>query len=121
MKRLILATALSLLAFSAFADTATLSWTAPTQREDNTPLTLAELREFRIYWGPDNTFTNTVVVSDPTLTTYVIDGLTAGLWSFRMTAVDTDGLESGYSAVATKTVVDTGPNPPRPPVVTGVD
>lgn len=121
MRKLVTALALSVLSFSAFADTATLSWVAPTERVDNTPLPLSELREFRIYWGLDNNFDNTTVISDPTLTTYVIDGLTAGTWSFRMTAVDTDGLESGPSAVATKTVPQTGPNPPQPPTITGVN
>lgn len=112
MKRLVLGALLSLMALSALADTATVSWVAPTQREDNTPLPITELSEFRIYWGLGTAFDNTTVVTNPTTTTYVIEGLTPGTYSFRMTAVDTNGLESGFSAVATKTVEVTAPMPP---------
>jgi hypothetical protein len=120
MKKFIIAAILSLSAFSAFAEIATVTWVAPTQRVDGTPLTLEELREFRIYWGLGTNFNNMSVVSDATLTTYVIDGLDIpGTYSFRMTAVDTEGRESGYSMVATKTVVST--SPPLPPTITSVE
>ncbi|MBN1239296.1 MAG: putative Ig domain-containing protein [Gammaproteobacteria bacterium] len=83
--------------------TATLSWTAPTRKTDGSPLT--DLGGFRVYWGRQSgSFQNVVTVSNPGITTYVIDNLTSGTWYFATTAFDSSGLESDYSNVASKTI-----------------
>ncbi|MFQ6007287.1 MAG: putative Ig domain-containing protein, partial [Woeseia sp.] len=81
----------------AFANgTATLSWTAPTQRTDNTPLT--NLAGFNIYYGQTSgDYANLIAVRNPGITTYVVDNLSAGTWYFVVTALEANGLESNPS------------------------
>jgi hypothetical protein len=83
--------------------TATVHWTAPTQRVDGS--TLTDLEGFRIKYGqaPDRLNT-TVTVSNPGTSSYVVEGLAAGTWYFGVTAFDSQGLESGLSAIASKTI-----------------
>jgi hypothetical protein len=81
---------------------ATLSWTAPTQRTDGSAL--VDLTGFRLYWGPSHgNYTNSVEL-DVGLTTYVIDGLTPATWYFVATAFDSNGIESQFSNEASKTI-----------------
>ena len=78
----------------------TLSWTAPTQNEDGT--TLEDLAGYKIYWGTTpGVYTNSVSV-DAGLTTYVVDNLAPGTYEFVATAINSAGVESRYSNVATK-------------------
>jgi len=94
-------TSSSLPAFSisvaAFANgAATLSWTVPTERTDNTPLT--NLAGFNIYFGQTSgDYSNKVVVNNIGITTYVVENLSGGTWYFSVTAVDAGGLESNPS------------------------
>ncbi len=82
---------------------ATLSWIAPTQRTDDSPL--GNLAGYRIYYGnsPDN-FSQVVSVNNAGLTTYVIENLSEGTWYFAVAAVDSAGTESGLSNNASKTI-----------------
>jgi hypothetical protein len=82
---------------------ATLNWLPPTMRTDGSRLT--NLAGFIIYWGtsPDD-LTNTATLSNPSVSTYVVDELTPGTWHFAITAFDDDGLESAFSNMASKTV-----------------
>lgn len=82
---------------------ATLSWTAPTLRTDDSPL--ADLAGYRIYYGdsPDS-FSQVVSVNNAGLTTYVIENLSAGTWYFAVAAVDSSGTESALSNNASKTI-----------------
>jgi hypothetical protein len=93
--------------------TAKISWVAPTQREDGKTLSRSEIKEFRIYWGLDTTYNRTTVVAGG-LNEHTIIGLSPGTYNFRMTAVDTSGLESKYSPSASKTIIelDSLPKPP---------
>jgi hypothetical protein len=83
--------------------TATVHWTAPTQRVDGSALT--DLEGFRVKYGqaPDRLNT-TVTVNTPGTTSYVVEGLAAGTWYFGVTAFDSQGLESGLSEIASKTI-----------------
>lgn len=83
--------------------TATLSWTPPTQNTDGSPLT--NLAGYRIYYGttPGN-YTNTAAVNNPGISSYVVNGLTAGTWYFASTTINSDGVESAFSNVASKTI-----------------
>jgi len=100
--------AASLPAFSvaveqASTGSATLSWQPPTQRTDGSALT--DLAGYRILYGnaPGN-YSNRVTLSNPGLTSYVVDNLSQGTWYFVMTAFDTTGAESDYSSVGSKTI-----------------
>ncbi len=81
----------------------TLSWTPPTQNDDGTPLT--DLAGYRFRWGtsPGN-YTSSVTVNNAGITTYVVDNLAPGTYEFVATALNSDGVESDFSNLATKTV-----------------
>lgn len=82
--------------------TATLSWSAPTERTDGSPLT--NLAGFNVYWGPEEgNYPNRATVGLSTLT-YVVENLAPGTWYFVTTAFDEDDVESDFSNVASKTI-----------------
>lgn len=74
----------------------TLSWQAPTERADGSPLT--NLAGFRIFYGTAReNLSNTVDLNNPGLSRYVVENLSAGTWYFSMTAYDQTGLQSSPS------------------------
>jgi hypothetical protein len=81
----------------------TLSWAAPTQNEDGTPLT--NLAGYRFLWGtsPGN-YPNSVSVNNPGITTYVVDNLAPGTYEFVARSFNSDGVESQMSNTVTKVV-----------------
>lgn len=75
----------------------TLTWTAPTQREDGTPLN--DLAAYRIHYGRmSKIYDHSLRLDNPGILTYVVEDLSPGMWHFSLTAVDSDGLESDPSA-----------------------
>ena len=72
------------------------SWLAPTENEDGTPL--VNLAGYRIRFGQQSgNYTSTINVDNPGLATYVISGLAAGTYYLVLSAVNTSGGESSYS------------------------
>jgi len=86
-------------------DSATITWTAPSTREDGTALSLSEITGYKIYYGTaaDN-YTVVVDINDVSTTQYTISSLTTGTYYFAVTTIDTDGRESLYSTNLSKTV-----------------
>lgn len=83
--------------------TALLSWTPPIENTDGSALT--DLAGYTIYYGTaSNSYTETVSISDPGLTSYQIDNLTSADWYFVITAVNGSGVESAYSDEVSKTI-----------------
>ncbi len=83
--------------------TATISWLPPTENTDGTVLT--DLAGFRIYYGTSATaMTQTADISNPGLTSYVIQNLAAATWYFTVRAYASDGAESAPSNIASKTI-----------------
>jgi hypothetical protein len=81
------------------AGTVTVSWEAPAQRVDESPL--ENLAGFRVYYGTAaGAYTSKLEVNAPSLTTVVISSLPAGTYWFVVTAYDAEGLESVYSEAA---------------------
>ncbi len=81
----------------------TLSWTAPTENENNELLT--DLAGYNIHcWAGDGQSTNTIYIDDPATTSYVIDGVAPGSYYCAISAVNTDGSESALSNTVAKTV-----------------
>jgi len=82
---------------------AMLSWEPPTQRTDGSPLT--DLAGYRIAYGntPDS-LGKKITLSNPGVTSYVVENLSQGTWYFAMTAFDSSGAESDYSSVGSKTI-----------------
>lgn len=82
---------------------ATLTWQPPTERTDGS--TLSNLSGYRIYYGnSQGSYPNTVNVTNPGLTSYMIENLAGGTWYFVMTAVDGGGLESARTNPVSKTI-----------------
>jgi len=82
---------------------ATLSWTPPTLNTDGSPLT--NLSGYKIYWGTVlGTYPSSVTLSNPGLTSYVVDNLVPGTYYFVATALNSVGVESTFSSSASKTI-----------------
>jgi hypothetical protein len=82
---------------------ATLSWTAPTQYTNGTPLTM--LAGYRIEYGravgdPDQF----LLIDNPSVNSVVIERLSSGTWHFTVVAYDARSLESEPSALAAQTI-----------------
>lgn len=81
----------------------TLNWMPPTERSDGS--VLSNLAGYKIYWGTARgDYPNSVTISNPGVSSYMIEQLAPGTYYLVMTAFDTAGLESAQSGVATKTV-----------------
>lgn len=75
----------------------TLRWVAPSTRADGSSIALSQISGYRIRYGmAPGSYTRSVNVNDGS-TRYTFQGLTAGTYYFVVTAVDSTGLESGYS------------------------
>ncbi len=77
-----------------------LMWTAPSTRADGSPLPLSELSGYRIYYlleGTDPSNDSKVSVSGGSSTSLNLTLTAAGAYTFAITAVDQNGLESSLS------------------------
>lgn len=82
---------------------ATLNWSAPTADADGSSLT--GLAGFRVFYSQQlGQYDESLVISNPTVTTAVIDDLTSGTWFFQVAAVDDAGNLSELSNAASKTI-----------------
>lgn len=110
--------------------TATLTWIAPTQNTDATPLT--DLASYTISYGPTASAEGTVVSVDAPATQKIISNLPAGVTFFAMQAVNKAGLKSAWTPTVSKTttaatsvvqstaVSVSAPPPATPTVPTGL-
>lgn len=82
---------------------ASLTWIAPTQNTDGTPLT--DLAGYRIDYGTSATVLDTAVyVQDAKITGWTSPNLAAGTWFFGVRAFNSLGLESALSNVVNRTL-----------------
>ncbi|HEX2494029.1 MAG TPA: putative Ig domain-containing protein [Steroidobacter sp.] len=82
---------------------ATLSWTPPTQNTDGSALT--NLAGFRIAYGTSPSALNqSIQIANPSVTSYVVSGLSSGVWYFAVRAYASTGVESALSNAASKTI-----------------
>lgn len=83
--------------------TVTLSWVAPTQNSDGSPL--MDLAGYSIYYRKNSgSFNQAVRLDNPSITTYVVEELSPATYYFAATALNTSGVESSFSAEVTRTV-----------------
>jgi hypothetical protein len=88
---------------AAGTSTATLSWAAPTENTDGSPVT--DLAGYYIIYGTNpNELTNTITVTDAATTTFEIHGLPQGTYYFAVVAFNSAGLDSGQSSLASQTI-----------------
>jgi hypothetical protein len=95
--------AFSIVVTSKTLGSASLSWAAPTENTDGTALT--NLAGYRVVYGTNASSLNqTIEISNPSVTTYVVEQLAAGTWYFAVRAYTSAGNESSLSNVASKTI-----------------
>jgi hypothetical protein len=83
--------------------TATLDWTSVTQNSNGTALT--NLAGYQIHYGTSqNNMSQTVQITNPTVTSYVITNLAAGTWYFGVAAYTSSGMVGNLSNVGQKTI-----------------
>ena len=80
-----------------------LSWTPPTEREDNTQLPASEIQGYKLYINDQPTFT---IPGDRT--SWDMTGVSNGV-RLKLTTIDTDGRESVLSNEVTVNLL---PDPP---------
>ena len=82
---------------------AALHWTPPTSRTDGSPL--PDLTGYRIYRGTTTNDLDMVrEVRNPGVTSFLMEGLTAGQWHFAISAIDGNGRESSLSNIVSRWV-----------------
>jgi len=84
--------------------TATLTWVAPTTNANDTQLD--DLTAFRIYYGTSSSALTGVidVVADGNTDGFVVSGLAKGTYYFKVSALDSAGVESSQSDEVSKSV-----------------
>jgi hypothetical protein len=82
---------------------ATVSWVAPTQNSDGSPLT--SLAGYTIYYGTSAaSLTQTIKVASAGASSYVVTNLSSGTWYFAVAAYTNAGVQSNQSNVSSKTI-----------------
>ena len=99
----VVATALppfSIVVTQAATGSLVLNWTAPNLRSDGTALT--NLSGYQISYGSGpSDLTQTVQISNPSVSTYTVGNLTTGTWYFALRAVAADGQSSAPTNLVT--------------------
>ena len=100
----------SLAAFSidvtqpAASNSASLSWSPPTQNTNGSALT--DLAGYTVYYGTSSTdMTQTIELTNPSLTSYVVSNLPSGTYYFSIVAYSSDGTQSTQSNLGSKTII----------------
>ncbi len=92
-------------ASSVLTSSTTISWTAPVARADMTPLSLASIGGYRVYYGTSaGNYTNSIDVTDGTAEQVTLTNLPLGIYYFVVTTYDVGGRESVYSPVVIKNI-----------------
>jgi hypothetical protein len=83
--------------------TALVSWTPPTDNTDDS--TLTDLAGFKIYYGTfPGEYDQTITINNSGLSSYLVENLASSDWFFVMTAFNSSGIESAYSAEVHKEI-----------------
>jgi hypothetical protein len=90
-------------AASAGRGTASLSWSAPDRNTDGSPLT--QIAGYYVYYGPSaSSMTQTIRLTDPAATSYVLTGLGPGTYYFSIAAYTKTGAEGQRTAPVATTI-----------------
>lgn len=81
----------------------TLSWLAPTENSDGTPL--QDLAGYKIFYGRESgIYDHEIRIDSPSISTYVVENLTPDTYYFAATSFNSAGVESLYSGELVRTV-----------------
>lgn len=85
-------------------ETATLSWTPPTQNTDGSPYT--DPGGYKIYYGTidGGPYGIEIDIDNPAVTSWVVEPLTDGVWHFVATAYNQRGVESEFTNQVSKII-----------------
>jgi hypothetical protein len=84
--------------------TATLSWSAPTRNADGSPV--SPIAGYYIYYGLSPTaMTQSIQLSDPSATSYVVRHLNPGTYYFGVAAYSASGARGMQTAPISKTIL----------------
>lgn len=84
-------------------ETATLNWIPPTENVDGSPL--PDLAGYRVLYGTSSGGLNLKVqLTNPGLSSFVVDNLSPGIWYFALTAYTSTGAESESSNIVSKMI-----------------
>ena len=102
--RKILLLLLLLASFNVSALTVNLSWVPPTQRENNDPITEAEIAGYNVYYTDTQSgdYQKSVFVPGGSTRSYTLQMSGALKYFIVVTTVDTEGRESLYSTEVSK-------------------
>jgi hypothetical protein len=82
---------------------ATVMWTPSTTNVDGSHLD--NLAGYKIYYGTvSRTYTNSITISNPGITSYVVENLPSGTYYFALTAFNNFGIESNMSNEVRKVI-----------------
>ena len=94
---------------SSASSAVTATWVAPVARADGSPISLADIGGYRVYYGAtEGSYQNRIDVTDGTAVGTVLRDLPPGTNYFVVTTYDTAGRESEYSDVGVKTISGRG-------------
>jgi Putative Ig domain len=83
--------------------TAMLSWMPPTQNTDGSAL--IDLAGFQVLYGRSPSDLNqSVTLTNPSINSYVVENLSSGTWYFTVVALNSNGISSPLSNLASKTI-----------------
>ena len=83
---------------TAVADVS-LSWTAPSEREDNTAISLSEIAGYKIYYGTtQGDYRSSINIDDNSADGHTFMDFPVGTYFFVITTYDMNGRESQYSS-----------------------
>jgi hypothetical protein len=77
----------------------TLSWEAPSEREDGNTLFPSEIEGYRLYMGDSAETLELVMDVSSTTTQYELEGIATGTYYFSVTTYDAEGNESNFANV----------------------
>ena len=94
---------ITVLATGSSGGNVSLSWPAPTDNTNGSAL--LNLAGYVIHYGSvSQTYTSTITIDNPGLTSYVVEDLPPGTYYFSMTSTTTSGAHSSLSAEASTTI-----------------
>ena len=83
----------------------TIAWTAPVARSDGSPLSLADIGGYRVYYGTtEGDYPNHIDVNDGSAVEVTLNNLPLGSYYIVVTTYDVTGRESEFSPAVTTTI-----------------